>query len=224
MSRKKKLLRADLERITNATARAESGTAAEIVTVIANQSGAYAGQLLLVSLAVMTAYSVLFFVFLGFVQKMLALWLWHVRPAQLLFAFLVGQAFFFGLTFALLSFIPSLRSAVVSRKDKTSRVRERAEAAFFHHNITATQAGNGLLLYVSLFEKRVELLVDAGIAGQVKTETWRDVVDEIIAGIRAGQLLPALEKAILRCGEILSGSFPRQPGDINELPDKPVVE
>ncbi|OGD26014.1 MAG: hypothetical protein A2Y56_11015 [Candidatus Aminicenantes bacterium RBG_13_63_10] len=224
MSGTPKLRRADLERITTAAAKAEAGTSAEIVTVIANQSGAYTGQVLLVCLAAMTAYSVLFFIFLGLVQKILALWLWHVRPSNLLFAFLAGQVFVFGSVFLLLSFIPGLRSGVVSRKDKTSRVRERAETAFYRHNIMGTSAGNGLLIFVSLLEKRVELLVDAGIAGRVKPETWQKIVDGIVSGIRSGRFLDALEGAILRCGEILSGPFPRLPGDVNELPDRPVVE
>jgi putative membrane protein len=224
MKRAKKLLKADLERITAATAGAEARTSAEIVTVIANQSGSYTGQMLLVCLAAMTAYAVLFFVFLGFVQKLLALWLWHVRVGQLLLAFLAGQVLVFGVVFALLSFLPRFRSAVVSGKDKASRVRERAESAFFRHNITATGAGNGALIYVSLLEKRVELLVDAGIAARVKAGTWQEVVDGIVAGVGAGEFLPALERAIRRCGDILSDPFPRLRGDVNELPDRPVVE
>jgi len=224
MSRIPKLRRADLDRITVATAKAERGTSAEIVTVIANQSGAYTGQVLLVCLAAMTAYSVLFFLFLGFVNRLLALYLWHIRPANLLFVFFAGQAFVFGVVYFLLSFIPGLRSGVISRKDKTSRVRERAETAFYRHNITRTSGGNGLLIFISLLEKRVELLVDAGIAVRVKQDTWQGIVEGIVSGIRAGRFLDALEGAIASCGGVLSELFPRLPDDVNELPDAPVVE
>jgi len=223
-NRAKKLRRADLERITAAVSEAEARTSAEIVTVVASQSGSYTGQVLLVCLAAMAAYSVLYFVFMGFVQKFLALFLWHVHPVNLLFVFVSGQVLFFGLAFGLLSFFPRLRRGVVSGKDRNARVRLRAESAFYRYNVTATGAGNGLLLYISLFERRVELLVDSGIAARVKNETWQDVVDGIVSGIREGRFVPAVESAVARCGAVLAGPFPRRQGDVNELPDKPVVE
>lgn len=224
MRRIPKLRRADLDRITAATAKAEATTSAEIVTVIANQSGAYTGQALLVCLAAMTAYSVLFFVFLGFVNTLLSRYLWHVRPANLLFAFVAGQVFVFGSVYLVLSIFPVLRSGIVSRRDKVSRVRERAETAFYRHNITRTKAGNGLLIYISLLERRVELLVDTGIAARVRPETWREIVEGIVAGIRAGRFTDALEGAVASCGGVLAELFPRLPDDVNELPDAPVRE
>lgn len=224
MSRVKPPARADLDRLTIATQQAESRTSAEIATVIASQSGAYAGQVLMVCLALMAVYALAFFLFLGTIHRLLGQLLWEARTVQVLLAFFIGQIVVFGLTFGLLSLVPGLRSLVVSRKDKRNRVRERAESAFFHHNITATQAGNGLLVYVSILERRVELLVDSGIAQKIKPTVWQEVVDRIVEGIRGNRFLPALEEQIRRCGDILSGPLPRQPGDVNELSDRPVVE
>jgi putative membrane protein len=224
MSRIKRPGRADLDRLTAATQQAESQTSAEIATVIASQSGAYAGQVLMVCLALMAVYALAFFLFLGTIYRLLERILWEARTIQVLLAFFIGQIVVFVLAFSLFSLVPGLRFLVVSRKDKRNRVRERAESAFFHHNITATQAGNGLLIYVSLFERRVELLVDSGIAHKIKPAVWQEVVDRIVEGIRGNRFLPSLEEQIRRCGDILSGLFPRQPGDVNELPDRPVVE
>jgi len=216
--------RADLDRLTAATQQAESRTSAEIATVIASQSGAYTGQVLMVCLALMAAYALAFFLFLGAVHRLLERFLWEARDVQVLLAFFLGQIFVFGLGFGLLSLVPGLRSLVVSRKDKRRRVRERAELAFFHHNITATRAGNGLLIYVSIFERRVELLVDSGIAQKIKPATWQDVVDRIVKGILDNRFLSVLEVQIRHCGDVLAKPFPRRPGDVNELPDRPVLE
>jgi putative membrane protein len=224
VSRLKKPGRAELERLTAATQKAESRTSAEIVTVMANHSGAYAGQVLMVCLALMAAYALAFFLFLGSIRRLLERFLWEARDIQVLLAFFIGQAVVFGLAFGLLSLVPGLRALVVARKDKRARVRERAESAFFHHHITATRGGNGLLIYVSLLEKRVELLVDSGIVQKIQPTVWQEVVDRLLEGIRGGRFLPALEAEILRCGDILSGPFPHRRDDVNELPDRPIVE
>jgi len=224
MSRIKRPNRAELDRLSAATQQAESRTSAEVVTVIASQSGAYTGQVLMVCLALMAAYALAFFLFLGFVHRLLERLLWEARDVQVLLAFFLGQIIVLGLAFGLLSLVPGLRSLVVSRKDKKRRVREKAESAFFHHNITATRGGSGLLIYVSIFERRVELLVDSGIAQKVKPAVWQEVVDGIVQGILNNRFLPALEGQIGRCGDILAKPFPRRRGDVNELPDKPVVE
>lgn len=224
MSRVKKPARADLERLTAATQKAESRTSAEIVTVIASHSGAYSGQVLMVCLALLAAYALAFFLFLGGIHRLLERFLWEARDIQVLLVFFIGQAVVFGLAFGLLSLVPGLRTLAVSRKDRRARVRERAESAFFHHHITATRAGNGLLIYVSLLERRVELLVDFGIAQKIRPSVWQEVVDRILEGIRGGRFLQALEAEIQRCGDILSGPFPHRRDDVNELPDRPIVE
>jgi putative membrane protein len=178
----------------------------------------------MVCLALMAAYALAFFLFLNAVHRLLERFLWEARDVQVLLAFFLGQVIVFGLAFGLLSLVPGLRTLVVSRKDKRRRVREKAESAFFHHNITATRGGNGLLIYVSIFERRVELLVDSGIAQKIKPAVWQEVVDGIVKGILDNRFLSALEEQTRRCGDILAKPFPRKRGDINELPDRPIVE
>jgi putative membrane protein len=128
------------------------------------------------------------------------------------------------LTYVVLTVWPGLKSLIIPKKDKVGKVRRKAESDFFRHHVAATKGGTGVLVYISRFERRVELLVDAGIAAKIPQDTWKSVVDGVIAGIKGPDLVKDLCAQIVRIGETLSKDFPRRADDVNELPDRPVVE
>lgn len=75
----------------------------------------------------------------------------------------------------------------------------------------------GILLFVSLFERRIEVMADTGICRQVAPEAWQEVVARIRHGIATGRLADGLVAAIERCGELLArAAVDAQPGDEDE--------
>ncbi len=224
MARHRLLSEAELDRITAATGEAELKTSAEIVTVITARAGLYAGHVLLVASAVLFVFSFLYLSFLGPVGRAVRGVFWAFDTSQALWVLFVGQVFAFAMTYILLTAIPRLKALLISKKDKEAKVRRRAESDFYRNHVTATKGQTGVLIFVALFERRVELLVDAAIAAKIQPAAWQSVVDGIIVGICRKRFVQDLCEQIVHCGEILSQDFPRQADDVNELPDRPVVE
>ena len=82
-------------------------------------------------------------------------------------------------------------------------VRRRAEAAFLHEEVFRTRDRTGILILVSLLERRVAVLGDAGINAAVEQKEWDSIVAGIVAGIRAGTPARALAEGIGACGHLL---------------------
>ena len=115
--------------------------------------------------------------------------------------------------------IPKLKGLFVSRKQMEEEVREAALTAFFSEKLYKTRDENGILLFISVFERKVWILADAGINARINRERWQGLVELITKGIRDGRQSSALCEAIGQVGDILKEHFPIQPDDINELRD-----
>ena len=102
-------------------------------------------------------------------------------------------------------------------------VRERARQLFSLLRVWDTQDNSGVLLYLQLAERRVELVADRGIAARVAPELWQALCADFAADKHA---MPA-DAAVLRCLErinaLLAEHFPADAENPRELPDEPVV-
>jgi putative membrane protein len=67
----------------------------------------------------------------------------------------------------------------------TRQVEARALLAFYQSNIQRTIGATGVLIFVSLMERRAVVLADKAIDELVPKDTWRALCDQLIAGIRA---------------------------------------
>lgn len=100
----------------------------------------------------------------------------------------------------------------------------RAEAAFVEEEVFDTRDRTGILVFLSLAERRAVILADAGINRSVPEGTWQDLVDDLVAGIQAGRPAEAMRAAVIRCGEVLEEhEVALRPDDVDELPDAPRV-
>lgn len=103
-------------------------------------------------------------------------------------------------------------------------VRIRAEAAFVEEEVFDTRDRTGILVFLALAEHRAVILADAGINRSVPEGTWQAVVDELVAGIKAGRAADAMKEAVVRCGEVLvEHEVALRPDDTDELSDAPRV-
>lgn len=108
--------------------------------------------------------------------------------------------------------------------DQAVQVDMRAELEFYELGIGATRESTGILLMVSLLEHRAVVLADEAISSQLPAETWQEVVDLMIDGVKQRDLADGLCSAITRCGDLLEAHFPIAPGDENELRDHLIVK
>ena len=102
-----------------------------------------------------------------------------------------------------------------------ARVHRAASLAFHEAGLVETRERTGILIYVSLLERRVQVVADRGIHQRVDEGAWDEVVLRVVAGVRAGRADDGLVDGIRLCGEILARHFQPRADDANELPDRP---
>jgi len=118
-------------------------------------------------------------------------------------------------------FVPAVTRALTPPATLARRAHVRAAAAFLEQEVFRTEARTGILVFLALFEHRAVVLGDAGINAKVSQEAWQSVVDELVAGIRAGRPAEAMVAAISACGELLvAHGVARSVEDTDELTDE----
>lgn len=202
------LTAADREAVRAALAAAERRTIGEIVPVVVERSDEHPGARWLWALVAASVGSVL-------LERHLA---WDAPHWLILEQFALG-ACGWGLAWLL----PDLQRRFVAPWRASEMAEEQALQEFHRLGVHETQGHTGVLVFVSLFERRVVVLADSGIAARVGAEHWDATKEAVLAGIRRGSLRDGLCDAIARCGDVLAEHHPWTGGDRNELPDRLVV-
>lgn len=120
-----------------------------------------------------------------------------------------------------------LRFAVESRLSVEALLagetaRERALDVFANLGVWDTEENSGILVYVLLADRRVEIVADRGYRSGVTEEQWRAICAEMEASFRSGAFREGALKGVLGCARHAAAHFPSDGADPNELPD-PVV-
>jgi putative membrane protein len=110
-----------------------------------------------------------------------------------------------------------LHRLFIHQKEMEAEVREAAVINFYRRGLYRTQEETGVLLYVSVFERRVWVLGDRGINAHIPEGFWTDIVERAVQGIREGRPVDAICHAVDRLSRVLEDQFPVKPGDRNEL-------
>jgi putative membrane protein len=205
---RKFLTQQEYEQIDAAVRAAEKRTSGEIVCLIQGASYHYpmadvigaAALSLPVALALTPA---------------VGAWLWLGTQNMWLFISILAAAFALG--YVVVKNTPGLKRRFISAHEITEEVEEAAVTAFFKHGLYRTKDGTGILIFISVFERRVWVLADAGIDAKVSGDHWRSVVEGITEGIRNNQAAAAICLAVDTVGRTLAEHFPVAPDDINEL-------
>jgi len=101
--------------------------------------------------------------------------------------------------------------------------RERALAVFGHLGVWDTEGNNGVLIYVLMADRDVEIIADRAIAARVPQADWDAVCRDMEGHFRAGRYAEGAEAGIAGVGALLARHFTGQFGDRNEQPDLPVL-
>src|SRR5436305_9395697 len=101
--------------------------------------------------------------------------------------------------------------------------RERALDVFSQLRIWDTAHNNGVLIYLLLADRDVEIVADRGIDVKVGAAGWEKICKEMETDFRAGNFAGGVIKGIQAVSMQLAAHFPKHGGGENELPDAPVV-
>jgi uncharacterized membrane protein len=103
------------------------------------------------------------------------------------------------------------------------RSRQRALEVFGLLRVWDTEANDGVLLYVLLADRSVEIVADRGIDARVGDAAWQAICRKIEAAFRDGRFTEGVEQGATDISALLAEHSPRTAPGRNELPDAPVV-
>ncbi len=105
-------------------------------------------------------------------------------------------------------------------RDATSR--QRAITMFGKLRVWDTEHNNGVLIYLLLAERAIEIVADRGLTRMVPPETWGQMVAGMREAFRAGRFEDGLAQAVDAVDALLAQHFPLAEGQANpnELPDR----
>ena len=101
--------------------------------------------------------------------------------------------------------------------------RDRAIDIFAHLRIWDTAHNNGVLIYLLLADRQVEIVADRGIDAKVGAAGWQNICALMEAEFRGGNFTGGVIKGIQAVSADLARYFPKHGAGPNELPDAPVV-
>lgn len=213
----------DHEEVSAAIAAAEAGTSGEIVTLVAPCSDPYRDVAALYAAAAMLLVPVtLALLPQGWVDSASGLvlgWNPEWERGLLMLAILLMQLLAFGLVRTILLHRPLL-VALTPGGTKARRVRARAVAHFRAACEGRTAGRTGILIYLSLLERRAEIVADQAIASKVHGDVWGEAMAAMVDEVRAGRVGHGMALAVEKVGAVLAAHLPREAGDTNELPDR----
>ncbi|HEY8203158.1 MAG TPA: hypothetical protein VIF81_00385 [Pyrinomonadaceae bacterium] len=205
---RKKFDKAAGEAIAKAVCEIEKDTDAELVIVIRGRSGPYRHADYLCG-AILAFVGLLFFLFSPLVIH--EFWvLFEVAALFALGAFACSRTAF-------------LRRLLTSKKFRMNAARQGAAAMFYEAGIANTRAENGLLIYVSLLERQVEVFADRGVLKAMPPLRWNTAIHELKDVARHCDP-DRLVQSVRNLGKILAEHLPATGENPNELVDGPRIE
>jgi uncharacterized membrane protein len=99
--------------------------------------------------------------------------------------------------------------------------QQRALEVFSSLRVWDTERNNGVLIYLLLADRDVEIVADRGIHTKLGQDVWETICREMEAAFRAGRFEQGVLEGIHKVGQHLAHHYPRDGETKNELPDRP---
>lgn len=183
----------------------EQRTCAELVVAVRARSGSYRHVDYLVG-AVLAFAGLLIFIY-------------HPAPFRIE-VFPLEAAALFAAGALLSASLPPIRRVLSSSRLRAENVATAARAAFVELGVSETQRRQGVLVFVSTLERRVEVVADIGVRSAVPTAEWDAAAARLAQAVAPDPDLCRFLEALRGLGEVLSRALPLTQGDVNELPDE----
>lgn len=102
--------------------------------------------------------------------------------------------------------------------------RDRAVELFAMLRVWDTAENTGVLIYVLLADRKVEIVADRGISARVPQAQWQAICSAMQHAFRAGRFEEGAVAGVLAASALLESHFPADgAANANELPDEPVM-
>jgi uncharacterized membrane protein len=191
-----------------AVTQAEAATSAEIIVAVRRLSGRYREA------------DYLF----GFIMALVALLALLYLPDEFpLWVFVPETALAFLIGTVIASRSPWLRRWLTTTGVKRENVRQAALATFAEMPCSRLPGRNGVLVYVALMERQVEVVTDCGLRLTALGAAWKEACAALDAAVRPREDVDRFVVALRNLGTVIGREHPRMEDDVNELPDAVVA-
>ena len=214
---------ADQAKVSAAISAAEDGTDGEIVAITAETSDPYHDVGLHYAIGVLFLNLAAYAAWPGLLD-----WLWARLWGGWSAPLTLQQTLTLVLVLALVKFLTvllamkwmPLRLALTPGATKTRRVRRRALMLFKTAAERRTVGRTAVIIYLSMGERRAEIIGDEAITAVTTPETWGEAMAALLVEVKAGRPGDGIVAAVERVGTVLASHFPKTSEDFNEIPDK----
>lgn len=101
--------------------------------------------------------------------------------------------------------------------------RDRAIKLFSDQRVWDTEDNSGVLLYLLIADRTVEIVADRGITRLVSSDRWNEICQNICKRFGNKKFKDGILDGIDEISKLLAKHFPSNGEDVNELSDKPVM-
>ncbi len=187
----------------------ENNSLVEVVTIIKAQSGNYRAVSLRAGIILLFVFYT-FFMFSPFEFDVYLIYFFTI------FSFLLGYAFF--------ELILPVKRFFIKEKIFNKNVDIYGRAIFQKGGIRFTNDKIGVLIFLSLFEKKVKIIADRGAETSVPDEEWIKIKYGFQTIFDKSDIPSAFIEELKKCKIIFAKYIPPIENDINELPDDLEIE
>jgi putative membrane protein len=125
----------------------------------------------------------------------------------------------------LVVFVPRFARLFLREVRSHAEVKQYAESLFFRRELFRTRDRTAVLVLVSQFERRIEIVPDTGLAGRVRDTDWHQVIEAMTPHLRDARPFHALQAGIGAVERVLLANGVRATAPTaNELPNRPIEE
>lgn len=190
--------------LTDAVHELERRSCAEVVIEIRSRSGSYAHA---------DARFASLVAFLGLAILLFAPWTFAAAWVA------IDVAFFWIIGYFISRKSDAVRRLVTTRREQLAQARLVASAAFHDRGVANTIRETGVLVYLSLLERHIELLADRGVLQAVPSLEW----NQLIAAAQTSRATTETLLEIVRgLAPLLERHLPSHEGDTDELCNVPL--
>lgn len=192
------------QKIEEAVFEVEKRTSSELVAVVTQKSGDYLYITLLITslISLLVPFGVLFFA-----PDMEAKSIFEIQLLSFMLLLLILQ-------------MQNVLHFLLPKSVLTKAAKLKAYETFQILGLQKTSNYQAVMIFVSLYEKYIEIIADSAISSKIDNALWQSTIDTFLANVQNDKLEEGYIQAINEIGAILVEYFPIENSDKNELPDR----
>lgn len=191
-------------------ALAEKKSHSEVVPMIVERSDIYPAAHFRMAIIVSFLFSLaLYFSPLSIVNPIYFLW---IQIPGLFIGYMLGR-------------MPLFQRFLVTKNEMEFETRQRAYEAFFEHELHLTRDHIGVLIFISLLERKIRIVTDVGVRAKIDQKIWDEIIVQFTDKVHKQDLAHALKETIEATANVLEYHFPhKETGRANELKNDLIIE